>query len=113
VDQGTGTKVPGTIVPIRYNDRLGDRYGVGDSQHGGSRSIAPADIVDEYDRRHLSLYAELLDADDADHDWRHAMATFMRVDLADAEVEACWRSHLDQARWIVGDGLATVSCYLW
>jgi len=70
--------------------------------------FAPADNCPTvYDRSHLSLYAALLDADDAGHDWRYAAATLMGIDVAAVDAEACWRSHLERARWIVGDGLAT------
>jgi hypothetical protein len=30
----------------------------------------------------------------------------MGLDVADASAKPCWRSHLERARWIVGDGLA-------
>ncbi len=73
-------------------------------------SIAPlapvGDRVTAYDRQHLSLYAALLDADEAGHDWQYAAATLLGIDAANAEAEACWRSHLERARWIIGDGLA-------
>lgn len=69
--------------------------------------MAPCDeSVLSYDRRHLSLYAALLDADDAGLDWRDAAATLMGIDVNDAGAEPCWRSHLERARWIVGNGLA-------
>ena len=69
--------------------------------------MAPAgDVVVDYDRRHLSLYAELLDADDAGHSWQHIARNILRIDVNAVDAEACWRSHLDRARWIVGDGLA-------
>lgn len=60
----------------------------------------------DYDRRHLSLYAALLDAHDAGEDWRDAATRLMRLDVTACDAEACWRSHLERARWIVGDGLA-------
>ena len=63
--------------------------------------------VVEYDRRNLALYAALLEADDAGRDWREAAASLMHLDLAHAEAETCWRSHLERARWFVGEGLAT------
>lgn len=61
----------------------------------------------DYDRRHLALYAALLDASEAGRDWRAAAAGLMGIDPDDADAEACWRSHLDRARWIVSDGLAS------
>jgi hypothetical protein len=71
-------------------------------------ATAPAALTaTDYDRRHLALYAALLDASDAGRDWRAAAAEFMGIDTGDADAEACWRSHLDRARWIVGDGLAS------
>ncbi|ARS28743.1 hypothetical protein [Sphingomonas sp. KC8] len=72
-------------------------------------SIAPLAPRDNsptiYDRQHLSLYAALLDADDAGQDWRDAAAAHMGIDATGADAEACWRSHLERARWIIGDGL--------
>lgn len=69
---------------------------------------APAGAtVVEYDRYHLALYAELLDADDAGVDWREAASSLMGLDGSGADTEACWRSHLDRARWIIGEGLGT------
>lgn len=59
----------------------------------------------DYDRRHLALYAALLDADDAGGDWQNAATSLMQLDVTDCNAEACWRSHLERARWIVGEGL--------
>lgn len=71
-------------------------------------SRAPGgDTVVDYDRRQLALYAALLEADDARSDWQSAAASLMRLDVADGDAEACWRSHVERARWIVGAGLAT------
>lgn len=64
------------------------------------------EVVD-YDRWNLALYAALLDADDAGGDWREAAASLMKLDVTHEDAEACWRSHLERARWIVGEGLAT------
>lgn len=61
----------------------------------------------DYDRRNLALYAALLEADDAGRDWREAASSLMQLDIAHEESETCWRSHLERARWIVGEGLAT------
>ena len=70
--------------------------------------LAPTgNAVIDYDRRHLALYAALLEADDAGSDWRGAASSLMRLDVSDADAEACWRSHLERARWIVGDGLGS------
>jgi hypothetical protein len=72
----------------------------------GVDRLAPAgNAVVDYDRRHLALYAALLDADDAGIDWREAAASLMRLDVGAKDVEACWRSHLERARWIVSKGL--------
>lgn len=68
--------------------------------------LAPTgDVPADYDRCHLSLYAALLDADDAGVDWRDAAATLMGLNVEDSDAEICWRSHLERARWIMGDGL--------
>jgi len=70
--------------------------------------LAPSgDVAIDYDRRNLSLYAALLAADDAGADWRDAAAHLMQIDLAEPDAEKCWRSHLERARWIVGDGLGS------
>jgi hypothetical protein len=61
--------------------------------------------VADYDRRHLALYAALLEADDAGRPWEHAALSLMHLDAADSNAEACWRSHLERAHWIVGEGL--------
>ena len=73
---------------------------------GGIAQRAPIGMqVVEYDRKNLALYAALLEADDAGRDWREAASSLMRLDLSDNDAEACWRSHLERARWIVGDGM--------
>ena len=61
--------------------------------------------VAEYDRCSLPLYAALLDAADTGQDWRDAASVILGLDVSDAGAEACWRSHLERARWIVGEGL--------
>lgn len=69
--------------------------------------LAPSGpIATDYDRRHLSLYAALLDADEVGREWRDAATALMGIDIADEAIaEACWRSHLERARWILEDGL--------
>jgi len=68
--------------------------------------LAPRGIkVVDYDRRHLALYAALLEAADAGQAWQDAATSLMRLDTSECDAEACWRSHLERARWIVGDGL--------
>lgn len=62
-------------------------------------------MVVDYDRRHLALYAALLEAADAGRAWQDAATSLMRLDVTERDAEACWRSHLERARWIVGDGL--------
>jgi len=70
--------------------------------------LAPTgNAVVDYDRRCLALYAALLEADDAGRDWRDAAFSLMQLDVTDCDAEACWRSHLERARWIVGDGLGS------
>jgi hypothetical protein len=71
------------------------------------RSVAPSDGEPaDYDRQHLALYAALLDADDAGTCWRETASSLMGLDPSASNAEACWHSHLERARWIVGDGLA-------
>ncbi|EPR18826.1 hypothetical protein M527_11705 [Sphingobium indicum IP26] len=69
--------------------------------------LAPAgEAVVDYDQRNLALYAALIDAHDAGIDWRIAAADLMGLDPSNPEAENCWRSHLERAQWIVGDGMA-------
>jgi hypothetical protein len=68
--------------------------------------VPDAAEVCEYDRNHLAIYAALLDAADREVSWDEAAAAIMGLDVSDAGAEACWRSHLERARWIVGEGLA-------
>jgi hypothetical protein len=69
---------------------------------------APAEeAVTAYDQRQLALYAAILDADASGLDWKEAASTLMGLDTRQAGAEACWRSHLERARWIVGEGLAS------
>ena len=63
------------------------------------------DIVTAYDRERLAQYAALLDAAGTGQDWRDAASTILGLDVSEAGAEACWRSHLERARWIVGEGL--------
>ncbi len=75
---------------------------------GTINGVAPSDdVAVDYDRRNLALYAALLDADDAGTGWQDAASSLMQIDVTDQDAQACWRSHLDRARWIVGDGLAS------
>ena len=74
---------------------------------GIGKSAPTGNEVIDYDRRQLALYAALLEAEDAGRDWREAATSLMHLDLADKDSEACWRSHLERARWIVGEGLGT------
>ncbi|API60851.1 hypothetical protein BSL82_17495 [Tardibacter chloracetimidivorans] len=69
------------------------------------RRAPEGDVVVDYDRRHLTLYAALLAAADAGRAWQDAATSLMRLDVTERDAEACWRSHLERARWIVGDGL--------
>jgi hypothetical protein len=70
--------------------------------------LAPTgNAVVDYDRRHLALYAALLEADDAGGAWQDAATSLMQIDVTNCDAEACWRSHLERARWIVGNGLGT------
>ena len=78
----------------------------------GAAALFPSELkvpdvaeVSEYDRNHLAMYAALLDAADREVSWDEAAAAIMGLDVSDAGAEACWRSHLERARWIVGEGL--------
>ena len=69
------------------------------------RRAPTGNAVVDYDRRHLALYAALLEADDAGRDWQDAAISLMQLDVTEGNAEACWHSHLERARWLVGDGL--------
>jgi hypothetical protein len=70
------------------------------------RDLAPIGTqVTDYDRRHLALYAALLDAEDAGLDWSQAASSLLGLDPMGSGTEACWRSHMERARWMVGAGL--------
>jgi hypothetical protein len=73
--------------------------------NAAARRAPEGDAVVDYDRRHLALYAALLEAADAGRAWQEAATSLMRLDATECDAKACWRSHLERARWIVGDGL--------
>lgn len=60
-----------------------------------------------YDRQHLLIYAELVDADDAGVSWRDGAFGILGIDPVDDPdfAHSAWVSHLARARWIIGDGL--------
>jgi hypothetical protein len=68
---------------------------------------APYGDVVLYDRQHLLIYAELLDADDAGLSWRDGALGILGIDPIEHPdlARSAWASHLARARWIVGDGL--------
>jgi len=77
-----------------------------------SKCAPSSDQVVEYDRRNLALYAALIEADDSGRDWREVATSIMCLDLEEVDVEGCWRSHLERARWIIGDGMeAAISAF--
>lgn len=71
------------------------------------RRAPEGDAVVDYDRCHLALYAALLEAADAGRDWQEAATSLMKIDVTACDAEQCWRSHLERARWIVSEGLAS------
>ena len=68
---------------------------------------APAGDVVLYDRQHLLIYAELVDAADAGICWRDGALDILGIDPAGNPdlAHSVWVSHLARARWIIGDGL--------
>ncbi|HEX7854642.1 MAG TPA: hypothetical protein VF503_13200 [Sphingobium sp.] len=72
-----------------------------------SMAFAPTGEVVEYDLRHLSLYAAILDVVASSTDWRESASRLMKLDIDDPRAQACWLSHVERARWIVGAGLAS------
>lgn len=82
--------------------------------HTEERRSAELDALDtrarhvtDYDRYNMLLYAALLDDADAGVDWRETARTLMQADPDGEGAELCWRSHLERARWIIGEGLAS------
>lgn len=67
---------------------------------------APCGAPEDYDQIHLALYAALLDAEALGVMWQEVASTVMQLEPGLEGTERCWRSHLERARWIVGDGLA-------
>lgn len=72
------------------------------------RNEAPSGHVTEYDRQNLAIYAEMLDADNAGITWADGVRLILGLEVSnDGETaRRCWESHLDRARWIVGEGLS-------
>jgi hypothetical protein len=70
-----------------------------------SQRAPSAEFATAYDRAQLALYAALLDSADRGRPWQDAAREIMGIDVAAEGAEACWRSHLERACWIVGDGL--------
>jgi hypothetical protein len=72
------------------------------------RATAPReDVVTDYDRMHLALYAAMLDAEVAGVHWSDAARSIMGFAGSETNAKACWRSHIDRARWITSAGLAS------
>ena len=70
------------------------------------RDFAPCgEPVTDYDRKHLALYAALLDAEEAELAWEQMVITILGRDPRIPGAEACLRSHIERARWITGAGL--------
>jgi hypothetical protein len=72
-------------------------------------ATAPTGGATHYDRVHLMIYAELLDADRRGVTWKEGAADILGIDpVAEADLaRLCWESHLVRARWLVGGGLAS------
>jgi hypothetical protein len=70
------------------------------------RNVAPVGQLTAYDRQQLALYAALLDANASGEHWSKAAVSLMGLDPTQDGTEQCWRSHLDRARWIIGEGLS-------
>jgi len=68
-------------------------------------AVASNGAVTDYDRQQLALYAALLDAHANGVSWRAAAAELMCLDPDEEGSKVCWRSHLERAAWIVGEGL--------
>lgn len=78
------------------------------TSRGSVRALAPAESsLTAYDRMQMLTYARLLDAERDGYDWTAAASEILLLDADRDRVtaELCWRSHLDRAHWIVGEGL--------
>lgn len=71
------------------------------------RNEAPSGQISDYDLQHLTIYAELLDADANGVDWVEGVRSVLSLNrhTPPALARHCWESHLVRARWIVGNGL--------
>ena len=60
----------------------------------------------EYDRKHLKLYARLLDAEADGADWQEAVTILFGIDPVDEPERArrVHESHLTRARWMTEHG---------
>lgn len=65
-----------------------------------------SDRITAYDQQHFVTYARLLDAEDADADWREAARIILRLDPEQDPEHArqCWQRHLERAQWIATTG---------
>ena len=61
--------------------------------------------VCDYDLRNLSLYAAIIDADQAGMPWGQAAAKIMGLDIEDDVTFNLYQRHLSRALWIINDGL--------
>ena len=60
----------------------------------------------DYDRRHFTVYARLLDAEREDADWREIARLVLGID-PDADLVRAydsWTSHLARAKWMTTSG---------
>jgi hypothetical protein len=62
--------------------------------------------VTPYDDEHLVTYLRLLDAEKDGADWTEVARIVLHRDpVADRkQAMRCWKSHLDRARWMAGQG---------
>jgi hypothetical protein len=71
-------------------------------------ALAPScNAITLYDQSHLITYARLLSDERAGIGWAESAQTILRchVEKDVDSANACWRSHLDRAQWLISDGL--------
>lgn len=69
--------------------------------------IAPdSHILTGYDEAHLITYLRLLDAAEADADWREVARIVLHIDpeTEPQRAQRAWETHMARARWMISNG---------
>jgi len=64
------------------------------------------DILTSYDKRHLLIYADLLETEADGGEWDEAALLVLRIDpvLEPVRARRVWENHLTRARWLAEHG---------